>query len=141
MGVKMILEPADREQLSHYYELLERYQNLDTDRIMPLLAIRLLCIKHGYGGVMKAMRALGEDAIVLASRSQLIGMVKMWERMIKTAPPPPEIIEGVLENVATVKAAYLDPAVTTRLYKQLGRMRIREDWLSQRDKVAPSKPN
>lgn len=135
----LVLDPADREQLSNYYELLERYQNLDTDRMMSLLAIRLLCIKHSYGGVMEAMRTLGEDAVVLASRAQLINMVKMWERMIKTSPPPPEIIQGVLENVETVRAAYADPAVTARLYKQLTRMRIREDWLSQRDKVAPSR--
>lgn len=138
---QMPLAPEDISQLARYYELLERYQALETDQMMPLLAVRLLCIKHGYGGVMEAVRTLGEDAVVLAARAQLQGMVKMWSRMVEVSPPPPEIAEGVMENIETVKTAAADPTVTDRLYKQLGRMRIREDWLSQRDRVPTSKPH
>lgn len=137
--MSLTLSPADQEQLSNYYTLLERYQALETDHMMPLLAVRLLCIKHSYGGVMQGMRTLGEDAVVAAARAQLQSMVKMWTRMVETNPPPPEIVEGVMENIATVKAATTDPDVTKRLYKQLTRMRIREDWLKQRDRAAPSK--
>lgn len=135
----MTLTPDDGVRLTRYYDLLDRYQNLDTDRMMSLLAVRLLCLKHGYAGVVEAVRSLGEDKVVLAAKEQLKEMAQTWMRMMDVNPPPAEIFNEVRDNVDTVRKAYFDVNVSARLYKQLIRMRIREDWLKQRDRVASSK--
>ncbi len=133
------LDDVDRRALTRYYELLDRYQNLEPKIMMSLLAIRLLCMKHGYGTVVGAMRSQGEDLVVMSAQAQLRDMVTIWRRMVHSVPPPPQIHQGVMENIAMVRKASDDPDVRARLYKQLLRRRIREDWLSQRDRVPKSR--
>lgn len=125
----MSIDPEEQAKLTVIYDLLDRYQQLDKDKMLPLLAIRMLCIKHGYGGVMRTVQDIGIDTVVLAAKGQLMGIVKLWTKMVENNPPPEEIRDGVMENIDTVRRASTDVNVTARLYAQLTRMQLREDWL------------
>lgn len=133
------LDDIDRKALTQCYELLARYQNLEPNKMMPLIAIRLLCLKHGYSSVVGAMRTQGEDLVVMAAQAQLRDMVTRFRRMVHANPPPPEVYQGLMDNIEMIRKAHKDSKVSARLYKQLLRMRIREDWLTQRDRLTKSK--
>ncbi len=122
------IEPHEQAQLTAIYDLLERYQHIETEKLMALLAIRILALKHGYGPLVATLRDLGVDAVVLAAKYQLKAIVTLWEKMVSINPPPEAIQDAVLANIDTVRRAFNNVNVTARLYKQLTRMAIREDW-------------
>lgn len=123
------IDPTEQARLTVIYDLLDRYQQLPKDKMLPLLAVRLLCIQYGYGVVLQATHQLGVDSMVLEAKNQLLGISLLWRKMVETNPPPDEIRDGVLDNIDTMRRAVADANVAAHLYKQITRMALREQWL------------
>lgn len=129
---RTFLTPDDQKRIALYFELLQRYHNLPAPQMLPLVAIRVLCIRRGYERVMGAIQRWGEDIVVGYARDELKEMARLWAFMVHQDPPPQDKREGLMNSIKMTRDGASDPAVTKRMYEILGRCGLRETWLRQR---------
>lgn len=126
------LTPQERGRLELWFELLQRYQHLDEKKMLPVLAVRLICVRHGYDAVIARMKSHGEDVVVQAAMDSLHEMAKMWFHMVQRAPPPAEHLADMMEGIRVVQVGSRSAAISGRVFKMLSRILIREAVLKQR---------
>lgn len=128
-------DKLNRDELGRvglYFELLQRYQNLPAPKMLPLLAVRTLCIRRGYDGVMGIIGRWGADVAVNYARDELRDMARLWAYMITQDPPPDDKREGVLNSIKLTRDAGNNADVIRNMYQILGRCHIREVHLRQK---------
>jgi len=133
------LTQDEQRRVSLYFELLQRYQNLETGKMLPLVAVRVLFTRRGYNSAVGALERWGEEAVTNFARNELAEMARLWAYMVHNDPPPDAAREQIWHSVTMTRDAAQDPKVNRRIHEFLVRIRIRELWMRSRDNVKPSK--
>lgn len=128
------LTKDELSRVALYFELLQRYQHLEAEKMLPLVAVRTLFVRRGYDSVMGAMARWGEDVMVNYAREELVEMARLWAFMAHQDPPPEDKREGVMNSIRITRDAALDGETAKRIFAFLARCNLREAWMRQRDK-------
>lgn len=134
------MNTSDRERMELWFELLARYQHMEPKKMLPLVAVRLLCTKHGLDGVLAALKRDGEDYVTKFAQQQLSDMAHLWVRTIRANPPPQNLHAAVMAGAHQTYDASKDSGCAERIFKQLSRLRIREDALRQARAAKAAEP-
>lgn len=126
------LSKEKREQVELYAELLQRYRNLDAQKMLPFLAIRLLCLRFGLEVVIQSLRTNGEDIVTSAALAQLSKMADTWRWLLTLTSPPSNVIEQMRGNVGMLKSGANSKQVGERIFQALIRLRMQDDYIRQK---------
>ena len=126
------LSPEEERQLSTYFALLHRYQNLPVNRMMPLTAVRMLCIKRGYGSVTSAMMRWSEHVLAGYACDGLNDAARSYMFVVNRDLLPAEHREGVLATIKMTYQAATDKYVKADIVRILARVLRRERYLKER---------
>lgn len=134
------LNRDELKRVTLYFELLQRYQNLEAIKMLPLVAVRTICIRRGYGNFMAGIERYGEDMALSFCRDELREMARLWAYMVHEDPPPTDMREGVINSIKMTRDAANNVEVMKRTYALIARCAIRERWLRERKKSGTPKP-
>lgn len=109
--------------LDLYGSLITRYEKIQPDKRVPLMAVRLLVNRFGLGSVSDELKANGLAFTAFCARVELVRREDFVIRMLVQFPPddPNESADVVLEMAAEM--AIFDSSDGTRhLHQLLGRL-------------------
>lgn len=130
------LTPQEQKLVTIYFELLQRYSQMEADKMLPLVAVRVLFLRRGYDGVLDLMNRANVDLVAKMARDQFTEMGRIWSYMIHNDPPPPPVLEDIRRSIKMTLEAVVDKEIGRRIYAFLSRVEQREVMLRQRDRVA-----
>jgi hypothetical protein len=113
----------DRYWSELYGSLLTRYEKIQPDKSVPLMAVRLLANRYGLGSMLKVLKTNGVVFTAFCARIELVRRGDFVIRMLEAFPPedPKEGADAVLEMVAEM--AIFDSREGTRnLHQFLDRL-------------------
>lgn len=110
-----------------YSELTDRYHDLPSTLGVPLMAVRLLVIRHGLDSVLYHLRERGTAFIAERARQEITVRHEFVVAMMSAFPPETEEDrDGAIKELAEELAAIDCPAGGLRLLGYLDRLRERE---------------
>ena len=135
------ITPDEQKRLSLYFDLLERYQNLDTNKMLPLIGVRMMFMRRGYDKVMGGIDRWGVDVVLSYACDELVQTAELGTSMVQRDPPPDDQREEVLRGINMTHDAASDAGTRKRIYEVLSRCHLREIWMRQKKNSAHKKPH
>lgn len=118
----------DRYWSNLYGSLLTRYEKIQPDKGVPLMAVRLLANRCGLDSMLNELKANGVAFTALCARVELVRRRAFVIRMLVEFPleDPKEGADAVLEMAAEM-AIFDSPEGTRNLHQFLDRL-LRAAW-------------
>lgn len=119
------LTPHDSASIGAYERVMRRYDNLTLDQGLPLMAIRLLCLRYGFRKVALAAVHVTTDATAQAAWAEIDVMIDFIRSLIERFPPSEARRADLTNTLVEIEALHDDPAIRGRLETILRRMTVR----------------
>jgi hypothetical protein len=129
------LTRAEYAGMETYMRVMERYSNLEMSKSVPIIAIRLLCLRFGYKNVLGGVMHQPFSSMVTAAVAEIDALVRFMKHLTGRFTPLENNRAGVEETIAEFTRLRSDPAVALSIGNFMRRMKSREANISQKPKM------
>ena len=124
--VDYTLTPEAKYRAAIYDDLMTRYSELDKVKSIPMQAVRLLIVRHGFDVFMNALLGRGAAWTATKARQEIATRREFITHLMITHPSDdPDHLREAIEEMAADVAAISSGEGRMRLLRYLERLRTR----------------